>query len=118
MVLAEACTSTSEPTKLLTNTALRDSVKKREGDNRPRKCRLCGRAEHRKYLRQWERPQVSAERETLELDFRHGVGEAPARSPPGRGEGSVSEFKASERQSICDLLVPPDGYRSVRAYWI
>jgi len=23
----------------------------------------------------------------------------------------VTEFKPSERQSICDLLVPPDGYR-------
>lgn len=74
-VLAEKCTSTSDPTRLLTNTTLRDSVIKREADNRPRKCRLCGRAEHGKYLRQWERPHVSAQRETFELDFRHAVGQ-------------------------------------------
>src|SRR5262249_476366 len=37
-VLAEKCTSTSDPTRLLTNATLRDSVIKREADNRPRKC--------------------------------------------------------------------------------
>jgi hypothetical protein len=63
---------------LFRGTALRKVIKARENRTRPRKCRLCGAAAHRRYLKQWGGPP-NRWQEAFQLRYRHQVGETIVR---------------------------------------
>jgi hypothetical protein len=74
----QVITSGGSAPKLFHSSTLRRLIEERERRQRPTKCRLCGRPEHRRYLENWERAPGRLE-EPFQLHYRHRPGDTITR---------------------------------------
>jgi hypothetical protein len=79
VTFAKKCRAQKNISRLFYDPELRDLVKARESQQRPNKCRLCGKSSHAAYLKDWRRPKTSKGKTTFHLDYRHNPGQTIVR---------------------------------------
>jgi hypothetical protein len=85
--------SHQRPDDLFRDVTLREAAREREGRKRRTKCRLCGRPQHEKYLKQWGGPPARWQT-PFQLSFRHHRGDTIVRDllqQPFRRRGDVQD---------------------------